>query len=61
VLCRILLKENYAIKYPDDNTSILTIEVRPGNEEIVLLRICNSDVKEVNFPPPIDLQILPLL
>jgi len=30
-LFRILLQENYAIKYPDDNTSVQTIEIKPGS------------------------------
>jgi hypothetical protein len=55
------LKENYVIKCPESDEVITTIEVLPGQEEIILLRICNSEIREINFPPPVDIQILPIL
>ena len=36
------------------------IEVLPGREEIVVLRVKNSKVKEIKFPPPIDLKVVDL-
>lgn len=49
------------MKKPFKGKGEQTIEIMPGNEEVILLRIKNSDVKEIKFPPPMDLQILPIL
>ena len=49
------------VKEPKIENVIHTMEVMPGEEGIVLLRVCNSDVREINFPPPVDLQIMPIL
>lgn len=57
----VLFRENFVIKEPQFEEVIKIIEVLPGQEEILLLRICNSEIREVSFPPPIELQIQPIL
>lgn len=56
-----LQKNNYKLKKPFKGKGEQTIEILPGQEEIILLRVKNSEIKEIKFPPPMDLQIVAIL
>lgn len=54
------MNRNYKLKKPFKGKGHQQVHINPGQETIILLRVINSHVKDINFPPPIHIEIEPV-
>lgn len=47
----------YDLEPPHLNKANQTLEIKPGQEEIIVARVRNAPLQPMKFPPPMDIQI----